>query len=316
MWWGGAIYAYHGSPIFRNCVFAGNYADAGGVFWFDTTEHPQIIGCTIIDNTAGSFVSGVYAIGSHGLTIENSLFWGNAVVAKAYNASTIYVAGQIEGDTANIAYCNIQDYLTTVNVDESSTIEMTDGMMNLAPLFELAGAWATDGYIPGDWHIQKGSPCINAGNPNYDPAEGEFDIDGEKRVMNGRVDIGADEVEVGIVAKINIEPGKLLVPCKGFVMAMIRLPEGYAVKDIDPKTVLWDGKLSARCIYTCRHSAVAVFDLAKVSDLLDDVEGKVEVVITGQLTDGTAFAGSDTLQVKQIHWKNWFKRLCHSACWK
>jgi hypothetical protein len=31
------------------------------------------------------------------------------------------------------------------------------------------------------------------------------------------------------------------------------------------------------------------------------------------MTDGMAFAGTDTIQVNQIHWKNWFKRLCHSA---
>jgi hypothetical protein len=46
----------------------------------------------------------------------------------------------------------------------------------------------------GDYHILPVSPCINAGNPDFVPAPGETDIDGEPRVMRGRVDMGADEV--------------------------------------------------------------------------------------------------------------------------
>ena len=58
MVWGGAVYAYGGSPEFRYCVIAGNYADAGAAFWFDSTSHPLILGCIVIDNTAGSFCIG------------------------------------------------------------------------------------------------------------------------------------------------------------------------------------------------------------------------------------------------------------------
>ncbi len=45
-----------------------------------------------------------------------------------------------------------------------------------------------------DYHLQWNSPCINTGDPNYIPGEEDFDIDGEPRVMAGRIDIGADEV--------------------------------------------------------------------------------------------------------------------------
>jgi hypothetical protein len=312
LYWGGAVYAFGGSPVFRNCVIAGNYADAGAAFWFDTTDQPQILGCTVIDNTAGSFVSGVYANSSQGLTIENSLFWGNVVLAKSTNLKTIDISGQIE-NTTRLAYCDIQNLATAVGYDPLYTT--VEGLMDNNPLFVLDGSFTQAGeYTPGDWHLQKRSPCINAGNPAYVALPDEKDIDGEQRVMNGRVEIGVDEVEMAIAAKIDIVPGRLIVPCKGFVLAMIRLPEGYAVKDINAKSILWNGKLAARCLEKCRCNAIAVFDLDKVSDLLDDVEGKVGVTISGQLANGMAFAGSDIVQVHQIHWKNWFKRLCHSAC--
>jgi len=38
-----------------------------------------------------------------------------------------------------------------------------------------------------------GSPSIDAGDPNYIPSFGKTDIDGEPRLMGGRVDMGSDE---------------------------------------------------------------------------------------------------------------------------
>jgi len=43
------------------------------------------------------------------------------------------------------------------------------------------------------YHIQPSSPCIDAGDPGYMPDPNETDIDGQTRVGNGRIDIGADE---------------------------------------------------------------------------------------------------------------------------
>jgi hypothetical protein len=45
----------------------------------------------------------------------------------------------------------------------------------------------------GNYHLLADSPCINAGDPNFVAEPNETDIDGELRVMLGRVDMGADE---------------------------------------------------------------------------------------------------------------------------
>ena len=42
-------------------------------------------------------------------------------------------------------------------------------------------------------HIQESSPCIDAGDPTYIADPNETDIDGQPRLGNGRIDIGADE---------------------------------------------------------------------------------------------------------------------------
>lgn len=43
------------------------------------------------------------------------------------------------------------------------------------------------------YHIREMSPCINAGDAAYTAEPNEIDIDGQPRVGNGRIDIGADE---------------------------------------------------------------------------------------------------------------------------
>lgn len=45
----------------------------------------------------------------------------------------------------------------------------------------------------GDFHLNAGSPAINAGDPGFTPAVGEVDLDGGARVNGPRVDCGADE---------------------------------------------------------------------------------------------------------------------------
>ena len=47
------------------------------------------------------------------------------------------------------------------------------------------GAWdgVDDDY--GDLRLQGGSPCINAGDPDFTPQPGETDLDGHARVLCG-----------------------------------------------------------------------------------------------------------------------------------
>ena len=60
------------------------------------------------------------------------------------------------------------------------------GNLNTDPLFVDRNA--------GDYHLRSSSPCINAGDPNRTAEAGETDIDGESRIMGGRIDMGAYEL--------------------------------------------------------------------------------------------------------------------------
>jgi len=45
----------------------------------------------------------------------------------------------------------------------------------------------------GDYHLLEDSPCINTGDPNYIAEPNETDLDGNPRIIGGRIDMGAYE---------------------------------------------------------------------------------------------------------------------------
>jgi hypothetical protein len=56
-----------------------------------------------------------------------------------------------------------------------------------------------------DLNLQTGSPCINAGDPATVLLSGETDFNGNTRVVNTRIDIGAFESSSGIVTNTQAE---------------------------------------------------------------------------------------------------------------
>jgi hypothetical protein len=47
----------------------------------------------------------------------------------------------------------------------------------------------------GDYHLQSGSPCIDVGDNSLVPAGTSTDLDGNPRIQNGTVDMGAYEFQ-------------------------------------------------------------------------------------------------------------------------
>ena len=168
---GGGISCYGSSPKIMNCIIIDNYAysDKGGGIFCWSHSNAKIIGCTICDNQARFQGGGVYFYaGSPVLT--NSILWGNTADNNLQQIKTTY----IPSCNLSVTYCNVQGGWSGA------------GNINTDPCFIDSSA--------GDYHLLPILPCLDAGDPNYSPAPHEFDIDGEPRVMGGRVDIGADEV--------------------------------------------------------------------------------------------------------------------------
>lgn len=172
--------AYKGAGLYfcdgtvqDNLIAANSGFTAGGL------EHCDglISNNTIVDNTA--FDSG--GLGRcHGF-ILNCVIWGN----RAFEASV----AQLHECSAP-THCCIQDWGGGGEENVSGN-----------PLFRVSGRWDDPGtpddpwddlWVEGDYHLQASSPCIDAGR-NEDWMWRASDLDGNVRVMDGVVDMGAYE---------------------------------------------------------------------------------------------------------------------------
>ncbi len=152
---GGGIHGRDGAnPTIRNCLIFGNYAvNYGGGINNGYNASCIVESCTVADNTAGSQGGG---INGNNAIITNSIVWNNS-------------GTEIRGDFIEVSYSNIEGGFSGIgNIDQY-------------PAYD------------SNYHLLSYSPCIDAGDPNFIPTYKETDVDGEARVMNSRIDMGADE---------------------------------------------------------------------------------------------------------------------------
>ena len=108
-----------------------------------------------------------------------------------------------------------------------------------------------------------------------------------------------------IEATVDIEPDTLNLNGKGkWITCYIELEESYDVADIDVSTIKLNDEVDAELKPTGLGDydddgitdLMVKFDRTSVQELLE-VGDEVEIVITGELTDGTSFEGTDTIRV-------------------
>ena len=128
-WNGGGVSCYQSSPSLANCTITGNAAKYGGGVYCSGSS-PSLTNCTIAGNTAERKGSGVYCSGSSP-TLTNCILWN--------------LGDEIDG-VAVTAYSCIEDG------------RERDGSINADPLFVDPEN--------GDYRLQEGSPCIDAGDPD------------------------------------------------------------------------------------------------------------------------------------------------------
>jgi RHS repeat-associated protein/fibro-slime domain-containing protein len=149
------------TPNIKNNLIFGNGDD--GIYLNSPDDVALVRNNTIVDNDR----YGIRLSSGTQPKIRNCIIWGN----NSYN---------LEGSFSNVSYCAVGGgYSGTGNIDVDGSIFVS-----------------TD---PADYyHLRSDSsyanPCIDAGEPTANPPHtDETDIDGEGRVMRGRVDIGVDE---------------------------------------------------------------------------------------------------------------------------
>jgi parallel beta-helix repeat protein len=171
---GGGVGCSDSDPALINCTISGNSAGYGGGGVGCYGSSPSLINCTISGNTAG-FGGGVYCLFDSTLSLDNCIIWNG--VDWLWNNL---------GSTIAVTYSDVQQ----------ATVYPGEGNINLDPLFIDP--------LNHDYRLQPGSPCIDAGDPDFANSVGSWllalgDFLGRMRIWDGDgdgiavVDMGAYE---------------------------------------------------------------------------------------------------------------------------
>ncbi|MCD4819965.1 MAG: right-handed parallel beta-helix repeat-containing protein [Candidatus Cloacimonetes bacterium] len=179
-YFGGAIYFWNqnfGEII--GSVFAKNNTLNGGAFAFSDSEI-NMINNTITQNSA-NYGGGIWLSSNSKVTVTNSIIWNNIAAL----GNQIY--RNDDKSTINFFYCNLEngsDDLIDANQNHLIVNRSINQFDN--PIFMDV---KTDIY-----HLQSSSSCINSGSPETEKLTlPEFDIAGNIRIIEKRIDIGAYE---------------------------------------------------------------------------------------------------------------------------
>ena len=113
----------------------------------------------------------------------------------------------------------------------------------------------------------------------------------------------------GLSVNINVTPEALNLKSRGkWITVQIELPDGYKARDVDPSTILLNGTIPPETLFKGKGSSHVFVKFSRqlilnliLQNWTDTGRfGRVTLVVTGRLVDGTPFQGSDT--IKTILW--------------
>ena len=233
--------------------------------------------------------------------VSNCILWNNTGVrgpqlAKlgGMNARLTILYNDIEGGSDGV-------------YDDGGIVNWFEGNINVDPCFADPGFWDANGtpedadddfWVEGDYHLRPSSVCIDAGDPCYVAEPNETDIDGNPRVINGRIDMDAYEANY-IQARLWLFPKTINRQSRlEKVMVRMQLPEDISKDQIDQDSplLLYPGVIEAEFRYVFEHgkkgdkrvSIFAFFDKSELTEAVPD-NGQVQLEVVGYLTTSQEF---------------------------
>jgi predicted outer membrane repeat protein len=181
---GGGTYNLESRPVIIGSVYNGNKANFGGGMT-NNNSSPELVNVTISGNEAiTNNGGGMRNIGGALPVLTNTIVWGNTAATvgnEIYNSAS----GSVE-----LRYSLYKNEENDIVEGEGFTVDE----------FSITGNPRFADAVSGDLRLGSGSPAIDAGYPDTDLTlflmnddELPVDLDGNSRVFNGRIDLGAYE---------------------------------------------------------------------------------------------------------------------------
>jgi len=201
---GGGISYCSGS--ITNCVISGNSAEDGGGLYECSGA---ITNCIITDNIADNHGGGFYSCKG---TVTNCTITNNIAGERGgglYNADGAITNCTITGNTAGVyggGLCSGDGAITNCIFWGNTAVDLGDQLYyNPTPTYSCIQDWTSGGigniandpmFVDaegGDLRLLSDSLCIDAGDNSVVELD-DVDLDGNPRIFNGIVDIGAYEI--------------------------------------------------------------------------------------------------------------------------
>ncbi|MBN1806540.1 MAG: hypothetical protein JW837_14930 [Sedimentisphaerales bacterium] len=187
---GGIDNASDSYPVLNNCIFNGNSANEyGGGLSNNSSSSPTLFNCTFSANSApnGNAIASNFQEQSELSTISLN----NCILWDGDGGNEIWGTGRGGRSSENsifiVSYSNIQGGWSG------------EGNIGDDPMFvNSLGPDNIPGTEDDDLRLTLISPCVDTGDPNSVPGSDETDLDGNPRLIKGRIDMGAYEFQ-GII---------------------------------------------------------------------------------------------------------------------
>ncbi|MGD0711489.1 MAG: T9SS type A sorting domain-containing protein [Bacteroidales bacterium] len=187
--------------IVRDNVFYNNQTAGIAIGGYNSATTGQVLNSSVLNNTflkddySNSGTGEIYMTKMSGCKIRNNIFYTNSqniLITRdniaPFNNDTIdyncWYTPNNDSNSINITwgastFTSFSNYKVQTGMESHS--KYADPQLN------------NESVSSPNFHLLSASPCINAGNPVFAPGTGETDYYGDTRVINSRVDMGANE---------------------------------------------------------------------------------------------------------------------------
>ena len=253
-----------GGSMLVACTISGNSAyDAGG-----GADGCTLYRCVLDSNTSTGGDDGSETTGGAAYScLYKANGGGRAIVSTTcYNCTIVSTkSSQSIWRGTSLYNCIVSSSGTfTINGDNNWKVSMANCRLNNVSLGTYVTKTTCSTGNPmfvsdADFHLQAGSPCVDNGNTAY-ASGNDLDLDGNPRIINGHVDIGAYEYQppVGSVEKVAAKPR---YPWNGLVDLQFTIKGDSGVKfntSFSAQDVMGGTNLTMKTLYKSNGTAANV----------------------------------------------------------